>query len=500
MSNIPKDMGSFSFYSRINWWIVCILLLVLISANTYLGRATVSELTQLQTNIRDSGNVIKVLEELHVELLTAESGQRGFLLTRNGQYLTHYNRVNANILNLMKEASVMDSMQSEQNLLVAELLTKIEQKLLRLERAISLNEADKAQQVADMIEDDEGLSLYTEIQSLFARIKENENAIRESQINQLEKATIESKANMMFSFIIGLVLVVGVFFLARINLQNQLQRQYEIEQQNETLQNAVNERTQELSIFSEELKRSNRELEDFAFVASHDLQEPLRKIMTFSDRLSSQSDSLNEKQMDYLTRMSSAAKRMSTLISDLLEFSRVNTRGKSFVAVNLNELVQLCVDDLSVAIEENGTTLDIPLFPEIQADPLQMQQLFYNLLANAIKFSKDESHPEVRLTVESSVAPENTDALDLSDWYTFSVIDNGIGFEQQHAEKIFAPFQRLHSRNSYSGTGIGLAVCRRIIERHNGSIEASGNEGSGAIFKFTLPAKNKLISFAGVIN
>jgi light-regulated signal transduction histidine kinase (bacteriophytochrome) len=279
-----------------------------------------------------------------------------------------------------------------------------------------------------------------------------------------------------------------------VNIYNHKKRQDEIEKQNQILKNAVNERTKELSIYSNELSRSNRELEDFAFVASHDLQEPLRKIRAFGDRLSADSDMFSSKQSDYLNRMTSAASRMSSLINDLLEFSRISTRGKSFETVDVNTIIKDCIEDLNILIEETNAKIVLAEAPNLLSDKTQMRQLFSNLLGNAIKFSNKNDMPQVDIHIKQVEQPPEIKIEGLSEWYTFSVKDNGIGFEQEYAEKIFAPFQRLHSRASYKGTGIGLAICRRIVERHNGVIEAKGMPGEGALFEVTLPAVNVLTS------
>jgi signal transduction histidine kinase len=215
--------------------------------------------------------------------------------------------------------------------------------------------------------------------------------------------------------------------------------------------------------------------------------------MAFGGRLQSQSENLTAKQRDFLKRMRSAASRMSTLINDLLEFSRINIRGKSFQKVDLDAVVKDCIDDLSVLIEETGVQLHIQKLPQIIADPLQMQQLLFNLIANAIKFSQTDPSPQVVVSVTSVKAPEAIELERLGDWICLTIKDNGIGFDQENAEKIFAPFQRLHSRKDFKGTGIGLAICRRIVERHNGVIEAQSGVDQGAVFKVTLPMDNYLI-------
>jgi signal transduction histidine kinase len=228
-----------------------------------------------------------------------------------------------------------------------------------------------------------------------------------------------------------------------------------------------------------ELRRSNRELQDFAFVASHDLQEPLRKILAFGDRLAKkEAEALSPEGQDYLRRMTGAADRMQNLIHDLLEFSRVTSKAKPFAATDLNEVLDRVLDDLQGQIERTGGRVDRGDLPTLEADVTQMHQLFQNLVGNALKFAK----PDVAPVVTISAARVGGDR------WAISVADNGIGFDQKHADKIFTIFQRLHARQEYEGSGIGLSICRKIAERHGGAIQTRSQPGEGATFTITLPA------------
>ena len=249
---------------------------------------------------------------------------------------------------------------------------------------------------------------------------------------------------------------------------------------------------EKLRIFAAQLERSNAELRDFASVASHDLQEPLRKIQAFADRLRLKSAAaLDEQGLDYLARMQNAAGRMQTLIQDLLTLSYVTSRAQPFARVNLGQVVQGVLSDLEVRIEQGGAKIEVGVLPEIDADPVQMRQLFQNLLSNALKFHKPGQPPEVTLSarVLPSLEPQLAGAGPGEEICQIVVADNGIGFEEQYVEQVFTLFQRLHSRQEYEGTGIGLAVCRKIAHRHGGSIVAKSEKGQGATFIIKLPVK-----------
>ena len=238
------------------------------------------------------------------------------------------------------------------------------------------------------------------------------------------------------------------------------------------------------------LERSNKELERFASVASHDLQEPLRKIQTLGDRLMTKSgDSLEKEGRSYLERMLNAANRSQTLINDLLSLSRVATQGKPFVRVDLSEVVREVVIDLEERIEQTGGKVEIDELPTIQADPAQMRQLIQNLIVNGLKFHRPELKPRIKVfsrTFDNKRRPSTGGSSNLCQ---ILVKDNGIGFDEKYLDRIFQPFQRLHSSEEYEGTGIGLSVCRRIAERHGGEITAKSKPDHGATFIVTLPIK-----------
>jgi signal transduction histidine kinase len=251
---------------------------------------------------------------------------------------------------------------------------------------------------------------------------------------------------------------------------------------------------QQLRAIATRLEASNRELQDFAYIASHDLQEPLRKIMAFSNRLALKyGDVLDETGHDYLQRVQHAARRMQVLIEDLLTLSRVTTRGQPFVEVSLDEVVKAVALDLETRLEETGGTLEIEPLPVVEADPLQMRQLFQNLIGNALKFHKPDAAPRVR--VYSPPEPEAPAGEGQTDSWTIVVEDFGIGFDMKYADRIFQPFQRLHGRSSdYAGTGMGLAICRKIMERHHGAIVVTSAPDEGAKFIVTLPKMDSLRS------
>ena len=238
---------------------------------------------------------------------------------------------------------------------------------------------------------------------------------------------------------------------------------------------------QALQSQAEDLARSNAELGEFAYVASHDLQEPLRKILAFGDRLKNKhAEALSAEGRDYLERMQNAAGRMQTLINDLLSLSRVTNHHQPFAAVDLVDVIQTVVSDLETRLSQVNGKVELGALPIIVADRGQMAQLFQNLIGNGLKFSKPQHPPVVKIYGELLNDGGN-------DTCQIVVEDNGIGFDEKYLDRIFRVFQRLHGRTEYEGTGIGLAICRKIVERHGGSITASSTPGMGAKFIVRLP-------------
>lgn len=242
-------------------------------------------------------------------------------------------------------------------------------------------------------------------------------------------------------------------------------------------QKQLKENQEAMSGYIVELNRSNQELQQFAFVASHDLQEPVRKLMFYSDYLVQRyENSLDSKARLFLSGMNTAARRMRSLIQDLLTFSQVDKQEISFSPVDLNQIAAEAMQDLEISIEEKKAVLNIGELPTVKGDKGMMRQLFENIISNAIKYSSPGVPPTIDI-----VATKNNSS------YEISFKDNGIGFNEKYLPQMFTLFQRLHNKSEYEGTGLGLAICRKIVEMHNGKIWAQGKEGQGSTFYVSLP-------------
>ncbi len=245
------------------------------------------------------------------------------------------------------------------------------------------------------------------------------------------------------------------------------------------MEQRVADRTAELKKTMDELARSNKDLEQFAYAVSHDLQEPLRTVGSYVDLLAEKyKGKLDEKADKYISYTIDGANRMSTLINDLLAYSRVGTRGKQFAPVEMSSVFKKAAGNLNKAIDEGHAVVTSDQLPQVFGDESQLVQLLQNLIGNAIKFRKKDVQSRIHISAERK-----------GDQWVFGVHDNGIGIEPGFQERIFTVFQRLHTREEYPGTGIGLAICRRIVERHEGRIWVESKPGEGSTFYFTLPAR-----------
>jgi len=259
-----------------------------------------------------------------------------------------------------------------------------------------------------------------------------------------------------------------------------------------TLEKKVDERTAELQQSNEELEKMNKELQSFAYISSHDLQEPLRKIQTFAMVIIEQeSKNLSDKGKDYFTRMQSAAARMQTLINDLLAYSRTNNVIPKFEVTDLNEIVGEVLADLQEEITEQNATIRIPAMCQAEVIPSQFRQLLYNLVSNSLKFAAPDRPPVITIkSIEDYGENFNHQQLKPDKLYChISVTDNGIGFDQQYDERIFQLFQRLQDKSLYKGTGIGLAIVKKIVDNHNGYINAESTLNEGASFNIYIPVE-----------
>ncbi|TMP28394.1 histidine kinase [Pseudoalteromonas rubra] len=467
-------------------WLIPLLILAGVILVATLGLKNTDEIARIQRSLQNTGEVMLRVDQLHIDILNAESGQRGYLISQRESDLAPYKIALQKFEHSLSEAQTIRSESPPQQQRLERYIQHARIKFESLSASVALARDNEQLEPHRMLDDVRSTGI--DLRTLYATIMTEETEIRNLLMARLTQARETAKDNLIwFTVLSTLISTLFLGFLIK-HLHSVRRSKEQLERYNEQLEDKVKERTQALELYADELTRSNRELEDFAFIASHDLQEPLRKIRAFSDRIKANYEALlDEKGKDYLSRMDNAAKRMSVLITDLLSLSRVTTKGKEFEDVALNPLMETVLDDLEITISDANARIQVDPLPTIEGDPIQLHQLFLNLLSNAIKFRREGVPPQIAITMCKTTAPSKLLEDIECDWLEIDLTDNGIGFAAEYSEKIFTPFQRLHTRKSYEGTGIGLAVCRRIVERHGGQISAHSIEGQGTTFRILLP-------------
>jgi signal transduction histidine kinase len=401
----------------------------------------------------------------------AETNQRGFLLTNDSSFLEAYRKAATNVhvytlrLDSLSNGEVSASARKDT------LQTLLAARFQAMENVLAMN--------AEQSKNELSTKLFAG-REIMVRLQKHVDLMLADEQRDLNVASMETKTLIeltpllllvlsMFSIV---VLLISYLFISR-ELRIRLNTQ-------ELLESKV-----------DDLNRSNRELEQFAYVASHDLQEPLRKIQAFGDRmLIKHKNKIDTEIQTGITKMQNAAARMQVLIDDLLAYSRVVHLEDEFVDVDLNEVLSGVLSDLEISIRNKNGLVEADKLPVVRAVPLQMQQLFLNLLSNAIKFSKPEVPPRVHISydkVKGNSISEAKPSQHHSWFHRIAVADQGIGFNAEYSKKIFVIFQQLHNKMEFGGTGIGLAVCKKITENHGGFIDAASNPAEGSTFYIYLP-------------
>lgn len=421
--------------------------------------------------------VLEQVDAVLTDLLNAETGERGFILTGETSFLGPYNEAIARVDKDVTELRQLTSDNPTQQQAMDRVEPLISERLDMLRSRIEVRREEGLVSGAEIVRQGPGKQHMDKIRAQLAGMTQEENRLL---VLRTEEA-VKSSSNTRIVIVTGEILAITFLCLAGVVVGQEIGQRRRAEREvralNVNLEQRVADRTAELNERAKDLARSNSELQQFAYVASHDLQEPLRMVASFTQLLAKRyAEKLDDDARDFINYAVDGATRMQTLISDLLNYSRVGTQGKPLVPTDSNALLKRVLDSLQFSIEESGAVIVSDTLPMVLADSQQLGQLLQNLLTNAIKF-RGKDAPQVRITAERNG----------KEW-RFSVRDNGIGISQEHADRIFIIFQRLHTKAEYPGTGIGLAICKKIVERHGGRIWVEPSPGGGTTFCFTISA------------
>lgn len=451
---------------------ILVLVIFLTLAVSYLAYDKITNLISYGKSVEHTYEVINTIQATMSSIKDAETGQRGFLLTNNSSFLKSFYNSKGNIPEIVKKLAYLTSDNRDQQFKVDSLKSFVKHRFNQLDYVLSVFiESSGNNILIDSLKT--GKKVMENITSLALRMQTIEENMMQKRMEIKERTAAVTPLFILVITLISLFLIIISYSIINSELQKRIAVQKELE------------------IKVEELNRSNSELEQFAYVASHDLQEPLRKIRSFGDRLIIKHKSnLNEDAQFTVDKMRNAAERMQILIDDLLGFSRLINAVREFAKTDLNELLRVVLDDLDETIRLKKAIVHSEKLPVADVVPSQLRQLFQNLISNSLKFSRENVPPQISIFSEriSGIDIPGAPAIQSkSEFYKITVKDNGIGFDKQYLDRMFIIFQRLHGKLEYGGTGIGLAVCKKIVANHGGYISADSTPGNGASFYIYIP-------------
>lgn len=471
-----------------HFYLISAFSLLILSASVALALVTIYRANESIASLDHSYNVNLKIERILSYTKDAETGERGYIITRNADFLEPYQHAKENIDKELAELYIAFDDDVEQKKNLDSLKFDIHYQLALLS-FVKSNFEKSNNKLTDSI----GVFVYRGRVAM-DQIRDKANQIKDLEFRRLQfnKSETYRKSRVSIGVIVltcslSLLILLCVLIL----LNSAFHKKVEVEKNLISSQQLLEHQVHRLNL-------SNKELEQFAYVASHDLQEPLRKIMAFSERIGSKLvNEKNEEIVNYLERLNRSAARMRTLIQDLLMYSRSTRVLEANEKVDFNELFKIIIEDLDASIVNEKARITIAKLPVNKGNKTQLRQLFQNLISNSLKFHKPGNVPKIEIWAEWNTSKKISEKnwakdfnLNYTNYLCVFVKDNGIGFEPQYLQQIFVIFQRLHARVEYEGTGIGLAICKKIVENHEGFITAESLPNDHTTFIVGLPQKN----------
>ncbi|MEZ0607546.1 ATP-binding protein [Fibrella sp. WM1] len=473
---------------------LCIFLLL--SLTTYLSWQSNQREQQVNEQVRDTYEVIAQIEQLTNASRDLQTDARSYELTGKREFLQSFRSVSQKLPQQLTQLDWLLRQQPQAQAQVRELGQLINQRLGVSQQLINQRQTVVSVGSEELLK--QGRQLLFQMRPIAKALNDQQRALVEARLQQAQAAYQTTQQRI--GLVTGSALAVMAFLLwvlygqLRRRMRNEAKlAQLDVELQHQLQQEQAH--NQALDQLNQQLRQSNENLQQFAYIASHDLQEPLRKIQQFGDLLKARYNASGDAELerDYLSRMQTAAKRMSLLIKDLLAFSRISAQPVADTQVDLTIVLEQTLDNLSVAIQETNAQLTIGPLPTVVGETFQLGQLFQNLLSNAIKFHRPGNVPHVQVRASeladaqlpATVKPTQASAR----YHQIDIVDDGIGFDEKYLHQIFQVFQRLHGRNEFVGTGIGLAICQKVVVNHGGAITAVSQPGGGSCFSVYLPAQ-----------